>query len=84
MRNSAATPLARSPDQRRSSSGDFDNRPVYIFSFVIDQDRARDRPGTVRIGLGQKFRDALDALGDEHYPTIRMLSREDWDKRARA
>jgi hypothetical protein len=66
------------------AGGDFDNRPVYIFSFVIDQDRARDRPGAVRIALGQKLRDALDALGDEHYPTIRILSREDWDKRARA
>jgi len=66
------------------SGGDFDNRPVYIFSFVIDQDRARDRAGRVRIGLGMKLRDALIDLGEEHYPVIRILSRDDWDRRARA
>jgi hypothetical protein len=66
------------------AGGDFDNRPVYIFSFVIDQERAWDRAGRVRIGPGMKLRDALIEFGDEHYPVIRILSRDEWDKRSRA
>jgi hypothetical protein len=31
-----------------------------------------------------KLRDALIDLGEEHYPVIRILSRDDWDRRARA
>jgi hypothetical protein len=62
---------------------DFD-RPVYYFSFLIDQDRARQRAGLLRTRLVQKLRDELIARNDEHHPVIRILNRTDWDKRASA
>jgi hypothetical protein len=60
------------------------DRPAYFFSFLIDQKRAAERPGLVRIRLTQALRDGLAARGDEHYPIIRILDRADWDRRARA
>jgi hypothetical protein len=63
---------------------DSSERPVYYFSFLIDQDRARQRAGLVRTRLVQKLRDELIARGDERYPVIQMLSRTDWDRRAGA
>jgi hypothetical protein len=63
---------------------DSDERPVYYFSFLIDQDRARQRPGLVWIRLVQRLQDELVARGDGHYPVIRILDRTDWDKRAGA
>jgi hypothetical protein len=60
---------------------DSDERPAYYFSFLIDQDRARQRPGLVFTRLIQKLRDELIARGDGHYPVIRILDRTDWDKR---
>ena len=59
-------------------------RPVYYFSFLIDQDRARQRAGLLHSRLVQKLRDELIARNDGHYPVIRILSRADWDKRASA
>jgi hypothetical protein len=56
------------------------DRPAYQFTFLINQ--SRERPGLVRIRLGQKLKDALAARGDEHYPMLRILNRADWDKRA--
>jgi hypothetical protein len=63
---------------------DASDRPVYYFSFLIDQDRARQRAGLVRTRLLQKLRDDLVARGDGRYPVIRILSREDWDRRSDA
>jgi hypothetical protein len=62
------------------SGEDSSDRPVYYFSFLIDQDRARQRAGLVRTRLIQKLRDDLIALRDGHYPVIRILSRTDWDR----
>ena len=59
-------------------------RPVYYFSFLIDQGRARQRAGLVRTRLVQKLRDDLDARGDGHYPVIQILSKDDWANRADA
>jgi hypothetical protein len=69
---------------------DSSERPVYYFSFLIDQDRfsflidqdrARQRAGLVLTRLVQKLRDELIARGDGRYPVIQMLSRTDWDRR---
>ena len=60
---------------------DLSERPVYYFSFLIDQARARQRAGLVLTRLVQKLRDELIARGDGHYPVIRILSRTDWDRR---
>jgi hypothetical protein len=63
---------------------DSSDRPVYYFSFLIDQNRAVQRAGLVRIRLAQTLRDELAARGDAHYPIIRILDRTDWNRRARA
>ena len=63
------------------AGGDDSDRPVYYFSFLIDQSRARQRAGLVRIRLMQKLDDELLARGDEHRAVIRILDREDWGKR---
>jgi len=55
--------------------------PVYVFSFLLDPEHARQQLGLVRTRLAQKLRDELLALGDEHRPVIRLLSQADWDKR---
>jgi hypothetical protein len=60
---------------------DFD-RPIYRFSFLIQQDRARDRAGLVRIRLIQSLQDALESRGDGRYPVVRILDRVDWERRA--
>jgi hypothetical protein len=58
--------------------------PAYRFSFLIDQSRAVNSAGLVRIKLLQALRDRLIARGDTHYPMVRILDRRDWPKRARA
>jgi hypothetical protein len=63
---------------------DASERPVYYFSFLIDQDRARQRAGLVRTRLIQKLRDDLVARGDGHYPVIQILNKADWAARANA
>ncbi len=63
------------------SGQDADNRPVYYFTFLINPDRARQRPGLIRTRLIQKLLDDLSARGDEHLPVIQILNREDWTKR---
>jgi len=60
---------------------DSSDRPVYRFSFLIDQDRLRQRLGLLRTRLTQTLRDELIALDDAHYPIIHILDRTDWDKR---
>lgn len=59
-------------------------RPAYFFSFLIDDGGDRQRTGLIHIRLGQKLRDELIARGDEHYPIVRILSRDDWEKRTGA
>lgn len=60
---------------------DASDRPVYRFSFLIDQARAQPRAGLLRIRLIQGLRDALTARNDGHLPVVQILSRSDWDKR---
>ena len=67
-----------------SEGEDSSDRPVYYFSFLIDQARARQRPGLVLVRLIQKLLDDLIARGDSHYPSVRILDKDDWAKRANA
>ncbi len=60
------------------------DRPAYHFSFLIDQSRARQDAGLVRIRIMQKLLDDLDKRGDDHRPVLRILNREDWDRRTDA
>jgi hypothetical protein len=61
---------------------DFDYRPVYHFTFLINQERANLRAGLVRLRLRQRLQQVLEARGDEHHPALEMLDRTDWEKRA--
>lgn len=63
---------------------DSTDQPVYHFSFLIDQSRARHGAGLVRLRLQQALRDRLLAQGDDRYPVVRILDRVDWPKRAHA
>lgn len=63
---------------------DYFERPVYDFSFLIDLDRARLRPGLILIRLDQRLQDELIARGDEHHPVVRLLDHTDWPRRASA
>jgi hypothetical protein len=66
------------------SGEDDSDRPVYYFSFLIDQDRAQHRPGLVLTRLFQRLSDDLIAISDGHYPVVRILNRTDWDRRGSA
>jgi hypothetical protein len=66
------------------SGEDSSDRPVYYFSFLIDEQRTQQRPGLVRIRLLQRLLDELSARGDEHRPMVKMLNRTDWEHRQRA
>jgi hypothetical protein len=43
-------------------------RPVYYISFLIDQDKARQRAGLLHSRLVQRLRDELIARDDGHFP----------------
>lgn len=60
---------------------DSSDRPAYFFSFLIEPDRDRQRAALIRTRLAQKIRDELVTRGDDRYPFIRVLGREDWGKR---
>lgn len=61
---------------------DYGYRPIYRFSFLLDQSRIAQRVGLVRLRLTQRLHDELIAMGDEHYPRVQILDRADWSKRA--
>jgi hypothetical protein len=58
--------------------------PAYHFSFLIDHARVDLRPGLILSRVIQKLRDKLQDKQDEHFPIVRILNREDWDKHTRA
>jgi len=64
--------------------GETADRSVYYFTFLIDQTRARQRPGLIMAGLIQRLSDELHARHDERFPFVRLLDRTDWDQRASA
>ena len=63
---------------------DSTDRPVYFFSFLINQDRLQENLGLFRIRLSQMLKDELDARGDEHYPSLELLDKIDGNRRTRA
>ena len=63
---------------------DSDDRPVYWFNFLVDQDRVKMNLGRIMISLIQKLTNDLDQRGDGHYPLVRLLDRKDWEKHAGA
>ncbi len=72
-------------DEIEIESGvDFYDRPAYHFSFLIDQKGSKNRQGLVLTRQRQRLADDLDARGDTHIPTIRLLDREDWGRRGNA
>ncbi len=60
------------------------DRPIYIFSFLINPERAGLRLGLIYLRILQRLQDMLAARGDEHPPHVRLLDRADWPHRARA
>jgi hypothetical protein len=60
---------------------DWDDTPSYLFTCLINPDRAKATPGEILIRTGIRLRDALIARGDEHNPMIRLLDRADWEQR---
>jgi hypothetical protein len=63
---------------------DFDGRPVYRFTYLIDRDRSRERIGLVAIRVRQKLLDELVSREDEHRPAVTILDEVDWPRRMRA
>lgn len=63
---------------------DTSDEPAYFFSFLVDQGEHRQSSGLLWTRLGQKIRDALIEQGDDSYPYVRVLSRQDWESRGRA
>jgi hypothetical protein len=59
--------------------GPFDE-VVYVFLFLVDPERDRPRLGQVRGDLLIGLRDALIERGDWTTPTIRFMTRADWDR----
>jgi hypothetical protein len=67
-----------------ASAEDSDDEPVYVFTFLIGDELARQPTGVLRNRLGQRLRDLLMERNDTHYPIIRILDRADWGRRNRA
>jgi hypothetical protein len=66
------------------SAEDSSDKPIYVFTFLIDQHLVKQRAGLLRIRIGQQLRDALIAQNDAHYPMLRILDQTDWDRHASA
>jgi len=63
---------------------DSSDEPVYDITLQLDRDQQSVLSSADRIQIRQKIRDALIEAGDERYPFVRFLSRDDWDARTRA
>ena len=63
---------------------DSTDEPAYYFWYQLDQDPASQSAALARVRLKQKLRDELLARGDTTYPYLRVLTKQDWDKRAGA
>lgn len=63
---------------------DSSDEPAYYITLQLERGRQPLLTPAARIRIGQKIRDALIEAGDERYPFVRFLSRDDWDARTRA
>ena len=57
---------------------------VYYITLQLEPRQQSSLSPADRIRIGHRIRDALIEAGDEHYPLLRFLSRDDWDARTRA
>ena len=62
---------------------DSSNESTYLFSFLLDRAGGEDSAsvGRAYIRLVQALRDGLMDHGDNHYPLIRLFTKEDWGRR---
>jgi hypothetical protein len=60
------------------------DRPVYWFTYLLDEARLRLGLGRFYVRLIQALQEALIARGDEHFPMIRLLNSTDWEKHRNA
>lgn len=63
---------------------DSSDEPVYHITLQLDRGQQSVLSSADRIQIRQRIRDALIEAGDERYPFVRFLSRDDWDARTRA
>lgn len=56
------------------------DRPVYWFTYLLDDSRIHESIGRVYIRLIQRLQDELTSRGDEHFARIRLLNQADWKK----
>ena len=63
---------------------DSSNELAYFITLQFEPDHDPPLAPATRLRVGQRIRDALIEAGDERYPFVRFLSRDDWDARARA
>jgi len=75
---------ARAEQVEVKAGVDHTGEPAYFFAFLIEQEGDAVRAALKRSRLGRKIRDDLLNLGDEAYPFIRVLGRDDWRKRESA
>ncbi|MBE7201964.1 MAG: hypothetical protein INR70_29745 [Parafilimonas terrae] len=57
---------------------------VYYITLQLEPGQHSILSPADRIRISHKIRDALIEAGDERYPHLRFLSRDDWDARNRA
>ncbi|MCJ2093418.1 MULTISPECIES: hypothetical protein [unclassified Methylobacterium] len=63
---------------------DSSDEPAYFITLQLDRTQQPLLTPAARIRIGQRIRDALIEAGDERYPFVRFLSRDDWNARAGA
>ena len=54
---------------------------VYRLTFLFDRDPAKENIAPLQTRIAQSIRDRLIAEGDEHYPIVRFLTRDEWARR---
>lgn len=60
------------------------DRPAYMISFLINQEKTHQKIGLIYTRLIQKMRDMLISIDDTHWPIVRIFDKQDWGKRHRA
>jgi hypothetical protein len=61
------------------------DRPVYHFSFLVDQNvQPPHGRGLFVIRLSQRLKDDLAAQGDARYPIVHFMNQAEWKSRAGA
>lgn len=78
----AARALADTVDDLEIIDGvDYEGRPAYHFTFLIDPARTTKDLGLVRLKLRLRLNDELEARRDDHQVHLRVMDTKDWPKR---